>query len=280
MLAKIKALAKKLIPERYRLSRYELWEKLRYYPELFFSLGTKLECPFCDWRFRRFRPAGFDYPVLREKKVVGASYHLDDVCPRCMSNARERLVYLYLQSKTSILREPMKVLHIAPEPNLSRVLRGRSNLRYFTGDLFGPGVMTRLDIVSLPFADSTFDIVICNHVLEHVSDDRFAMAELHRVLKPQGWALLQVPIALALAQTFEDPSAKSDADRIRLFGQKDHVRLYAEFDYLQRLGKTGFDVKIGKATDFGQETLTKYALIREEQIFVGTKYEGVQNQAS
>ena len=117
---------------------------------------------------------------------MGASYHLDDVCPRCMSNARERLVYLYLKSRSSIFTESLRVLHVAPEANLARVLRKQPNLRYTSADLYEEHVMARLDIMSLPFRDDTFDAVICNHVLEHVSDDRVAMAELLRILKP-GW---------------------------------------------------------------------------------------------
>lgn len=271
MASKLKSWARQLVPERYRLLRYELYENLRYYPELLFSLGTKLECPFCHWRFRRFRSAGFDYPVLIEKQVVGASYHLNDVCPRCMSNARERLAYLFLKNKTSIFTAPLKVLHVAPEPNIARVLGAQANLRYITADLFEPKVMTRLDVMNLPFPDSVFDVVICNHVLEHVADDRLAMAELIRVLQPGGWSLLQVPIALAIDKTIEDPSARSDEDRIRAFGQRDHVRLYAASDYVERLESQGFSVSI---TRFGQDladNAANYALIAEEVIFMCTK---------
>jgi len=272
VVTKIKARAKRLVPERYRLLRYELFEKLRYYPELLFSLGSRLECPFCQGRFRRFRPAGFNYPVLKEKQVVGAPYHLDDVCPRCMSHARERLAYLYLKTRTSLFTKRLRVLHVAPEPNISRVLGQEPNLKYVTADLFEPKVMTRFDLMSLPFPDDTFDVVICNHVLEHVSDDRVAMAELHRVLKAEGWALLQVPIAMALDRTIEDPTATSPGDRIRVFGQDDHVRLYAARDYVERLTASGFAVDvINYASELPEETVMKHALVREEQIFICTK---------
>jgi SAM-dependent methyltransferase len=272
LVTKIKTWAKQLVPEQYRLLRYELLEKLRYYPELVFSLGSRLECPFCGGHFRRFRPAGFDYPVLKEKRVVGASYHLNDVCPRCMSNARERLAYLYLKTRDALFSEPLRLLHIAPEPNIARVLEAQPNLKYVTADLFEPNVMTRFDLMCLPFADNTFDTVICNHVLEHVPNDRTAMAEIHRVLKPEGWALLQVPIALALDKTIEDPTAKTEADRIRLFGQSDHVRLYTAADYVERLEETGFHVSAANgASELADGALEKYALVPQEQIFVCTK---------
>ena len=184
-MTKIKTWGKQLVPERYRLLRYELFEKLRYYPELVFSLGSRLECPFCHWHFRRFRPAGFFYSLFQKKKGLGGSYHLDDVCPRCMSNARERLAYLYLKTRSALFAEPLRVLHVAPEPNIARLLGAQPNLKYVTADLFEPNVMTRFDVMNLPFADNTFDAIICNHVLEHVSSDRAAMAEILRILKPE-----------------------------------------------------------------------------------------------
>jgi SAM-dependent methyltransferase len=273
VVAQIKTRVKELVPERYRLLRYELFEKLRYYPELVFSLGNRLLCPFCNGHFRRFRPAGFDYPVLKEKQVVGASYHLDDVCPRCFSNARERLAYLFLKAETNLLRDELTVLHVAPEPNIARVLKRQANLKYITADLFEPDVMARFDVLKLPFQDDTFDVVICNHVLEHVADDHVAMSEFYRAVKPGGWALLQVPIALALDQTIEDPTAQTDADRIRLFGQNDHVRLYNVADYVSRLTKAGFDVSvIDYARDLVVEVENKYALIPDEQVFLCKKF--------
>ena len=272
MLTQFKSRAKQLVPERYRLMRYELFEKLRYYPELVGSLGNRLECPFCGGHFRRFRPAGFDYPILKEKEVVGASYHLDDVCPRCFSNARERLAYLYLKARTNLFTGQLTVLHMAPEPNIARLIKAQPNLKYVTADLFEPNVMTRFDVMQLPFADHTFDVIICNHVLEHVPSDHQAMVELQRALKPGGWALLQVPIALALEQTIEDPTAKTDADRIRLFGQNDHVRLYNRNDYVARLTNAGFKVTVSDyARELPAEERQRFALITEEQVFVCTK---------
>ncbi len=268
MTPRLKSWAKAVVPEKYRLLRYEWYERFRYYPELFVSLGARFECPFCHWRFRRMRSAGFDYAVLREKDVVGASCHPNDVCPRCRSNARERLVYRYLQDHTSVFSEPLRVLHIAPEPHLRRQLRQVPGIRYVTGDLAQRWVSVRLDVMMLPFPDESFDLIICNHVLEHVLDDQAAMRELRRVLRPGRRALLQVPIAKALGDTLEDPTAVTEADRIRMFGQRDHVRLYAAGDYIRRLEKVGFRVELSRAVDcLGEEAIERYALIREEPVF-------------
>jgi SAM-dependent methyltransferase len=268
MVFKLKAWAKALIPEKYRLLRYELYETLRYYPELLLSLGARFECPFCHWRFRRLRSAGFDYPILKEANVVGASCHPDDVCPRCMSNSRERLIYRYLKDRTSVFAGRLRLLHIAPEPHLEQTLRQVPGIQYVSADLAKTRVSVRLDVMALPFPDDSFDVIICNHVLEHVDDDRVAMRELSRVLRPGRTALLQVPIGRALRDTVEDPTAVTEADRIRRFGQRDHVRLYAAGDYLERLEKAGFRVKWTPAVDcLGEDAVRRYALIREEPVF-------------
>lgn len=265
----IRSLVKQLVPERLRVLRYSLYEKARYYPEIVFSLGNRLECPFCGWRFRRFRPAGFHYPVIIEKRVIGGHWHEDNVCPRCMSNARERLAYLYLKDRTSVFKQPARLLHIAPEPQLSRTFKRSPNIKYVSADLFEPGVMSRFDIQRMPFRDQTFDVVICNHVMEHVSDDSVAMAEVHRILKPKGWAMLQVPIALALDRTIEDPTAKTDEERIERFGQEDHVRLYSQPDYIERLQSAGFSVKAESyPVALGSDKVERYGLVQEEEVFV------------
>jgi SAM-dependent methyltransferase len=186
-----------------------------------------------------------------------------------MSNSRERLVYLYLKDKTSVFAERLRLLHIAPEPHLTATLRNLGRIDYVTGDLSEPRVDVKLDVMMLPFPDDSFDLVICNHVLEHVANDRVAMSELHRVLRPGRPALLQVPIGMALEDTLEDPSAVTEAERIRLFGQRDHVRLYAAGDYMRRLEGVGFRVSMAPAVEcLGEEAVARYALLRDEPVFV------------
>ena len=123
---------------------------------------------------------------------------------------------------------------ITPEPNLSSWLRSKVKLEYVLADLRSRNdVDLNIDLTKIPFPKSTFDAIICNHVLEHISNDRIAMAELFRVLKPNGWAMLQVPISFHLAATYEDFSITDPMDRERAFGQIDHVRIYA-MDYVDR----------------------------------------------
>jgi len=191
--------------------------------------GDRVECPVCGGRFRKFLPYG--YNRVRENVL----------CPKCLSLERHRLLWLYLKNRTGFFTEKLKVLHIAPEQCFFRLCRKMPNLTYITADLESPLAEIKLDIQDMPFPDDDFDVVICNHVLEHVPDDRKAIREIFRVLKRNGYALLQVPADYSMEHTHEDPSITDPSEREKHFRQKDHYRLYGR-DYLQRLTEAGFHV--------------------------------------
>jgi len=147
-------------------------------------------------------------------------------------------------------------------------LRSCRNIEYISADLFDPSAMMPADLLDMPFRDGWFDAVICNHVLEHVDNDRQGMREIHRVLKKGGWAILQVPIALKLKQTIEDPSVRDEQERIRRFGQRDHVRMYSPLDYPERLRECGYEVSVAQyAAQLGERAIAKYALTAEEIVY-------------
>jgi SAM-dependent methyltransferase len=163
-------------------------------------------------------------------------------CPVCYSLERHRLIWRYFRECTDLCDgKPKRLLHVAPEPQLGRLLRGLPAIDYVSADLAPGKAMVRADVTNLPFQDNGFDVIYCSHVLEHVVDDRKAMSEFCRVLKPNGWAILQVPIRGET--TFEDPSITSPEDRLQWFGQEDHVRIYGA-DYKERLERAGFTVTI------------------------------------
>lgn len=170
------------------------------------------------------------------------------LCASCGALERHRLVWRYFRERTDLFqRTEARMLHLAPEPCLAERLEAQLGEGYIRADLAGGGVDVRLDICALPWADGAFDMIYCSHVLEHVSDDLLAMRELCRVLEPNGWAILLVPIT---AQTsVEDPSVVEPLERLRLFGQRDHVRRYG-MDVVGRLRRAGFDVEVRTATDF------------------------------
>ena len=185
----------------------------------------------------------------------------------------ERLVYVYLRECTEIENQSLRVLHLAPEPGIERRLRQRRQLDYRTLDFLAADGTCPQDAPRFDYPDNSFDVILCNHVLEHVAQDRCAMSEVFRVLRPGGWALLQVPISFELSTTLEDWSLESAAQRHEAFGQRNHVRLYGR-DYCRRLQQAGFEVEIFEWTQmrdrFGGAS-NLYNLNEAEKLFIGHK---------
>lgn len=191
--------------------------------------GSARYCNICGRSWRRFLPAGV---AARD----------DARCPGCNSLERHRLVWAFFERRTNLFdRRPKRVLHIAPESCFLPQLRKALGSNYVTADLFDPTADHQWDVTAVPQPNESFDVIYCSHVLEHVLEDRKAMAEFHRLLKPDGWAVINVPVTEE--STFEDPSVTDPEERLRLFGQKDHVRRYGR-DYLDRLHAAGFKVEI------------------------------------
>lgn len=217
-----------------------------------FYLGNKYVCPCCSWNFRKFLTHG----------VIPRSNAL---CPRCRALERHRLLWLYFKDQTNIFHDNLRVLHFAPERVFEKKLKRMRNLDYITADLDPRRAMIQMDITNIPYEDNSFGVILCSHVLEHIPDDRKAMRELYRVLKPGGWAILQVPIIRD--KTFEDFSITKPEDRERVFGQWDHVRAYGK-DYKDRLEKAGFKVRVDDYVKrLGADKIKKYALKENEDIY-------------
>ncbi len=162
-------------------------------------------------------------------------------CPHCGSLERHRMLWMFLASRPGLLGGGQRLLHIAPEPVIARLFKSAPGVQYISADLYAAADV-RLDITSLPFETGALDIIVCNHVLEHVPDDQGAMREFCRVLSPRGWAILQSPLEPNRATTYEDPSITDPKERERAFGQFDHVRVYGR-DYFDRLRGAGFAVE-------------------------------------
>jgi len=184
------------------------------------------------------------------------------------------LVYWYINNRSNILNSSknIRLLHVAPEKNLQKILKSFSHIKYISGDL-NPlmNCDIRLDITDMNFEDNFFDVIICNHVLEHIVDDRKAMRELFRVLRPEGFAILQVPISKKAKETFEDFSITSPEERERYFGQKDHVRIYGQ-DYKNRLESIGFKVELYDIKkDLSIQDIKKHGFKESEILYIGHK---------
>jgi SAM-dependent methyltransferase len=218
--------------------------------------GGLVECPCCGSTFSRFLPHR-GRPHAR--------------CPGCGALERHRLLALYLERETDLYVRPGALLHIAPEYGLFRRLSTTSGLRYVSGDLEPHLAAFELDVMDLPFAAASFDFVICNHVLEHVEDDRRALAEIHRILRPGGWAILMCPVDQRRATTLEDPAVLTPRGRDRVFGQSDHVRLYGR-DYRDRLVEAGLDVHAEPYLErFDERSIARHGLRRERDQAFGVE---------
>lgn len=191
-------------------------------------LGSARFCPLCESRVRRFYPAGLDRRP-------------DARCPVCGSLERHRLFRIVAEKRTDLFDErARRVLHIAPEGAIERLVRRLPGVRYLSADLEDPRAMVRMDITDIGYPDGSFDVLLCSHVLEHVPDDRKALREFYRVLSPEGWGIIQIPVTDPV--TFEDPSVIDPEERLRVFGQRDHVRRYGP-DVRLRMEEAGFAVE-------------------------------------
>ena len=196
-------------------------------------VGRGRECPICGTRRRRFMPYG--YVTTRE----------DALCPHCLSLERHRMIWLWLERHSDLFDSHPRLLHIAPEVSLMRHFKRHYKEfkeRYTTADLESPLADMHFDVQHIPMEARSIDVVICNHLLEHVEDDRVALAELYRILKPGGWGIMLVPEDRSRATTFEDDTITDPKERTRLFGQYDHRRVYGR-DYDDRLAEAGFIVE-------------------------------------
>ena len=234
--------------------------------------GNDVHCPIC----------GAEYKIFGK---FGNTSRINAKCYKCKSLERHRLLWIYLQNKTNLLNNssisnnsPKRLLHFAPELSFYQIFSNADFIDYYPCDISpqkynykGNVKIHTVDITQIQFEDNYFDAIICNHVLEHIIDDRLAMKELYRVLKPNGWAYLQVPIEEDRENTFEDFSIVSDADRERVFGQFDHVRIYGR-DYKDRLESVGFKViKDDYVNSFSDSEIFRYGLMKNEYIYIAKK---------
>ena len=227
-------------------------------------VGRGKECPVCGCRRRKFLPYG--YVEQRENAL----------CPNCLALERHRLLWLWLLRESDLGRGAValpKMLHIAPEVALMRRFKKMYSAtpdRYVTADLESPLADLHFDVQHIPLADESFDVVIANHIMEHVEDDLRAMREIYRIMQSGGWGVILSPIDYSRATTFEDDTITDERERTRIFGQYDHRRIYGQ-DYAQRLQEAGFEVyEIDYKREFSRKEQELYAL-PDEKLYVVRK---------
>lgn len=240
-------------------------------------LGPR-RCPVCDSRIRRYRDAGYGFEVLERLQVVGGMRRGSNRCPVCLATSRERLVWFWLSKAGAGFRfsEDAATAHFAPERGLSKRLRENSKT-YSAFDL-DPSIYGHVtDVVQADLSDLShlppahFDLVVCNHVIEHVPDVNLALTQLFSIMKTSSTAILQVPISMKLERSIELPIDSTEAERIEKVGQHDHLRLMTRSDYVNHLIKAGFVVEIYEAFEDKPEKAVRWALDPFEVLFLAHK---------
>ena len=223
----------------------------------FLYKGTKYTDPIDGSSYRSFLPYGYNSP------------RQNALCPGTLSLERHRLLWLYLKKKTKLLEKKISVLHVAPEMVFIKKFKKITNWNYVSVDLNSPLADLKANIYNLPFKENYFDLILCNHVLEHIEDDYKALNELYRVIKNKGILIAQIPIDKNLKKTFENKEIINRRDRNKFFGQYDHVRVYG-LDFYDRLSNSGFKPKkIDILKKISKQEKMKYCLPKDEEIPVG-----------
>ncbi len=261
-----------------RLADFMLQYLIRFKYKIQF-FGNHYQCPICMSHLRLFLPMPDRFRV--DLNINGHQFTVNDyetfnieqyLCPVCYSTDRDRLYALYFERFLKGSEHKEKLIHFAPEKQLSKFIKKCKRYIYRSSDLYMEGADDHFDITNLHgYETESVDCFICSHVLEHVPDDTKALSELHRILRHTGWGIIMVPIIPILDKTYEDFSKTSTHERVLHFGQEDHVRVYAKQAFITKLLNAGFMVKQLGEIDFGRDNFLKYGITHKSVLYVVSK---------
>lgn len=251
-------------------------------------LGFKYQCPICQTHLRKFISLNdiADGLFVRDLVINSKTHKMADyetlniehfLCPICGAQDKARLYDIYLDSILPKLAKKFKstnklrLVHFAPEGGLGEKLKKYTFIKYKSADLERDDVDEKADLTKLHYKNSSLDMFICSHILEHIPDDVKAIKELYRVLKKDGFGILMVPLLLSLNKTYYDPSIKTPKSRLKHFGQQDHVRVYSKNDFLSKLKHAGFTIKQLGSEHFGNDVYTKHAITPQSVLYIVVK---------
>ncbi len=238
-------------------------------------------CPLCDSNLKCFLPLSSVYfKHLNDNQYIHSIFQFETLnidqyeCPVCGSSDRDRLYYLFLRNSLKTLKAPkrLKLLDIAPAQQLREKLSKLESIEYRCADLNREDVDDRVDVTDMSlYQANAFDIIICSHVLEHVDDDAKALSELYRILKPDGWGIVMVPVNLGLSDTYENKKIVTEAERWKHFAQHDHLRTYSKKGFTSRLKDAGFDVEEFDHKYFGLENFITHGIHPRSVLYIVSK---------
>lgn len=245
-------------------------------------LGDAYHCPVCDTSLKYFEPKkagalrlmqehGYIFSIFATETYNPMAHR----CPHCGAVDRTRLMVKYLADTFAVMDKSRtyRFVHFAPEPQMRNWLQAQPFLDYRTADLMMPDVDDRVDITDMggTYPDNSVDIFICSHILEHIPDDRKAIAELYRMLRPGGWGIVLTPVILTLDEDYENPAAVTEADRWKHFGQGDHVRVYSKSGLIAKLEEAGFTVHQYAQDHFGAAFFERSGINKNSVLYVVEK---------
>jgi SAM-dependent methyltransferase len=240
--------------------------------------GNKYNCPVCDANLKYFKGISYDYiKKLEDNAFVYPFFMLETstiynfACPHCNATDRDRLYAIYINKKLTESKPAHKLalIDFAPQNGLSVFLKKHPQINYRSADLYMENVDDKVDITDMKiYKNNTFDFFICSHVLEHVKDDKKAISELYRILKPGGSGIAMAPIMLSLNETLEEDNITSEQDRWKYYMQDDHVRLYSKKGFINKLKEGGFVVNQYDINYFGKETFAKHGIQERSVLYI------------
>lgn len=244
-------------------------------------LGDAYYCPVCNTGLTHFEPLPWYYFDLLDKYGYIFSIFTSETlnlgkytCPHCQASDRDRLSALYLREHLQAPdpKASCTFIDFAPAPSLAKFIKAFPGLNYRSADLYMEGVDDKADITDLHmYQTGSVHFFHCSHVLEHVENDRQAMQELYRILRPGGWGIVMVPIVLTLEEVYENPEVRTEADRWKHYGQDDHVRMYSKKGFVERLQSAGFKVNQLDKHFFGEQVFDRHGIHPRSVLYVVEK---------
>lgn len=251
--------------------KYLLRNFLYIFRKLYYS-GNNIYCSICKKSFRRMLPYGASNSAIKKYKIFSMGFRKNCICPNCYSKDRERLVCLFLKFllNNDFLQKNSKILHFSPERSLEHYFFKGKFKNYYTANLRGKNIDFKIDLSKkIAFRDK-FDLIICNHVLEHIQNDILALKNIYSMLSKDGMAILQTPYSKIIDQDYFINENLSPEENLKLYGQDDHVRIYSKKSLINKIKNTGFELEIFPSTYFNSDRLN-YGLIDEEEVLFAKK---------
>lgn len=280
-MSKIKSLTREAVSRAARTTSKVMPHKARRFIAESWEAGLQMGedtygCPVCRHTLKYFKP----FPPqmmesLAKHEYAHAFFRTETLnftqymCPICGASDRDRLYMLYFIRRFQT--GSWRFIDFAPSRALSNVLRTMGGVTYRSADLFDPRADDKVDITDIPYVDGSVDAFLCSHILEHVPDDRKALSELYRILRPGGFGIIMVPLVDGIEQTLENPLIQSAEDRWKWYGQDDHVRQYAKGDFVRRIEAAGFNVAQLGQDFFGKEVFEVHGVNSRSVLYVAEK---------